>query len=378
MLELYARMIIRSLRLRLRRSLVTFLGVAVAVAVLVILESIMAGVGVAMLENTVALHDGHIMASWEGDERLAGLRGADVLNRTQRAGMLVKDERQAPIRLYGIDPDKERKHTVVARKLIAGSYLAESDSVIIGQPTAEILRAAVGDTIVFWRHDARPETFRLSGIFSTAVPALDGQLAFVRQDSVQANRHEAAVFTSPGEDLDALKRIIRSKLPREAIVRIWRESLAELNQLIELNQVAMNVVLVLAIVILAFGVSSTAFVSVDERSHEIGILKATGFTPANIVWLIVLEMVLLVGIAGMAGLVAGGLVVHLWSIVGLDLSRWTSENPHFIASGVIYPRATVRAFALPLAVAIGCGLVASALPAWKAASASVTGALRQI
>ena len=75
MVELFARMIVRSLQIRLRRSLVTFLGVAVAVAALVVLETIMAGVGDAMLENSVALHHGHIMVTWEGDKELSDLPG---------------------------------------------------------------------------------------------------------------------------------------------------------------------------------------------------------------------------------------------------------------------------------------------------------------
>ena len=378
MVELFARMIIRSLQIRLRRSLVTFLGVAVAVAALVVLETIMAGVGDAMLENSVALHHGHIMVTWEGDKELSDLPGADVLNRTQLAGMLMKDERQAPIRLYGIHPDKEQQHTVVARKLVTGRYLAEEDSVIIGLPTAELLQAAVGDSLIFWRYGAEPKTFQVEGVFSTAVPSLDGQLAYARLGSVSTSRHEAAIFASPGADLETLSRSIRSHLPQSATVKTWRESLAELDQLINLNQVAMNVVLILAVVILGFGVSSTAFVSADERSHEIGILKATGFTPANVVWLVILETVFLVAAAGLAGLLIGGVLTHVLSIAGLDLSRWTSENPHFIVSGVIYPQATVRAFLLPLAVAIICGLVASAFPAWKAASSSVMDALRQL
>jgi ABC-type lipoprotein release transport system permease subunit len=378
MVELFARMIARSLLLRLRRSLVTFLGVAVAVVALVILESVMVGVGDAMLENSVALHHGHIMATWEGNEQLPDLAGADVLNRTQLSGMMVSDSRQAPIKLYGIHPGKEQRHTVVARKLIAGSYLAETKSVIIGLPTAETLQVAVGDAITFWRHDAEPKTFQVEGIFSTAVPSIDEQLVFTRLASVYTSRHEAAIFASPGADLEVLSQVIRSHLPSLATVKTWRESLAELDQLIELNQVAMNVVLILAIIILAFGVSNTAFVSAEERSHEIGILKATGLTPANVVWLVILEAVLLVTVAGLAGVGIGGLVTHVLSIVGLDLSRWTSENPHFIVSGVVYPRATARTFVLPLAVAVFCGLVASAFPAWKAARASVMGALRQL
>ena len=197
MVELFARMIARSLQLRLRRSLVTFLGVAFAVVALVVLESIMVGVGDAMLENSVALHHGHIIATWEGNEQLPDLTGADVLNRTQLAGMMVSDSRQAPIQLYGIHPDKEQRHTVVARKLIAGSYLAEIGSVIIGLPTAETLQVSVGDAIIFWRYGAEPKTFQVEGIFSTAVPSIDEQLAFTRLASIYTSRHEAAIFTSP-------------------------------------------------------------------------------------------------------------------------------------------------------------------------------------
>lgn len=72
----------------------------------------------------------------------------------------------------------------------------------------------------------------------------------------------------------------------------------ELEQLTRLNLVSMAIVIVLVVVILAAGVSNTVLVSVLDRYHDFGILKALGTTPWEILRLIVLETTLLALAAG--------------------------------------------------------------------------------
>jgi ABC-type lipoprotein release transport system permease subunit len=384
MVRLWIRLVYRAITRRFLRSAIACCGVALGIAALVLLEAIMEGVSDAMVRNTVALHHGHVTAAWSEPEepdlnalrRRTGVRS--VLRRRTCGGLLVRGSAHEGASLCGVDPAAEATETVVAAKVTAGEYLRQPGSVLLGKGLARRLEAGVGDAVEFHRPGRPGMPFTVCGVFRTGVEFLDGSGAFVLLADCPSDgaRQELAVFLRPGADARECARELGGFLPVSAEVTPWQESLAELVQLIALNHVAMNIVQLLALVVLAFGVSNTAFISVLERTRELGILKAIGVTPAGIRWTVLGEILLLVALAGVLGELGGFGLAGLARIGGLDLSRWTSENPHFIASGVIYPRLTLRAMLLPIAVAMACGLTAALLPALRAGRMTVTEALR--
>ena len=386
MLAMYVRIVRRGITRRFRRSAVTCAGVALAVASLVTLEAIMQGVTDAMITNSVALHHGHLNTSWPdgaGVDAAANLEGTltearGILPRRRAAGMLVNAKRQVSTLITGVDRHAEAARTVVAGKIIAGDYLTEPGTIVLGAPAAEMLGVSVGQDVEFWRKDSGAARFRVGGLYETGVERLDVQMCFVRRGDLHVGDAEIAVFLSPGADVDAAAARLGATLPAGARVATWRQSLAGVVQLTGLNRVAANVVLALALLILAFGVANTMYISVNDRTHEFGVLKAMGVTPRGIALLVQAETLGLVALAGLAGAALGAGVSGLWSTTGLDLSRWTSANPHFIASGVVTPRLVARSIVLPVLVALACGLLAGALPARRAGRISVVRALRMI
>ena len=384
------RLVFRTLIRRFGKSAVTFVGVAFAVASLVALEAVMQGVSDAMVSNSVALHHGHVQASWPPDassgevsdaalQRIVGFRTA--LRRKRLDGTLVHGPRQIGITLYGIVPEDESRETVVAGKVVEGDYLGSEGEILLGAAAAHALGAGIGDRLQYWRKDAQPLSFRIGGLFNTGIGHMDSRMVFVRLSEVadvEGVSNELSVFLAPNADLDLVAKSVRRQLPAGASVATWQESFTELVQLVSLNQVAMNVVLALALLILVFGVSNTVFISVTAMTRELGILKAMGFTPAGIAVLVLAEVLILVSLAGIAGVGLGAGISAVWSLWGLDLSTWTSANPHFIASGIIYPRVVARSLVLPMLVAVSCGLLAGSVPAIRAGRLSVVQALRTI
>jgi len=115
----------------------------------------------------------------------------------------------------------------------------------------------------------------------------------------------------------------------------------------------------------AIGVSNVLLIVVRERTSEIGVRRAIGATPGQIVAMIALEALVMTGLAGMAGIVAGtGL---------LELAAWLvgPDNPS-MGQPFIHWTAMVGTAAL-LAVA---GLVAGYLPARRAVAIEPVDALR--
>lgn len=372
----------RSVSRRFGKAAIAFAGVALAIAALVLLEAIMEGVSDTMVRNSVAIHHGDINATWQGQDvalddirRLAGVRR--VLPRLSQSGVLAHGERQAGLMLYGVEPDLEALETAVPRRIVAGRNVRTPDDLLVGRLLAEQLGAQLGDTLEFWQPGVPPRRFRVCGVFRTGIELLDGKAAYTRHGSAAATAsREIAVFIESGYDPAAVAAALRQQLGPGVRVTPWTEALTELVQLIALNHVAMNVVHLLALLVLGFGVSNTVFISVSQRTRELGLLKAMGFTPSGVAVLVLAEVLLLVLAAGFCGAGLGCLAVKLWSLHGLDLARWTSENPHFVVSGIVYPRLTLRGLLLPGAVALCCGLVAALLPARRAGRLSVIEALR--
>ena len=116
------------------------------------------------------------------------------------------------------------------------------------------------------------------------------------------------------------------------------------------------------------GVSNIMLVIVRERTHEIGIRRAIGATPAAVMGQILLESVLLTAAAGYAGLIAG---MGLIDVVAGLLAGAPAQNRMFANPGVELASALQ---ALLILVAAGC--LAGIMPARRAVAVSPVDALR--
>jgi putative ABC transport system permease protein len=116
------------------------------------------------------------------------------------------------------------------------------------------------------------------------------------------------------------------------------------------------------------GISNIMMITVKERTLEIGIRKAIGASPWRIVSTILLEAVLVTGIAGYAGLV---LAVGLLELVNYLLMHFNIELNYFTQPEVNFNLALAA-----LGILIGFGLLAGFFPARRAARVSPIEAMR--
>jgi len=123
------------------------------------------------------------------------------------------------------------------------------------------------------------------------------------------------------------------------------------------------------LLILMLVLANAIAMSVRERTHEYGVLRAIGFPPAHIVGFIVGESVLiaviggLIGVAMTAGLINGVMGPFLEE----NMSGWF---PYFSTPPYV--------MGLAMVAAIGVGIFAGALPAYRASKLKVTDALRRL
>jgi lipoprotein-releasing system permease protein len=227
--------------------------------------------------------------------------------------------------------------------------------------------------------------FRVAGLFNTGMYEYDTTLAYVSLGEAQSFLGIGDAVTGiqlrvrdvyrTGEMAAAINRTLGP--PFHA--RDWMQMNKNILFALKTERTVMFIILTLIVLVAAFGIASTLFMVVMEKTRDIAILKSMGATSASIMKIFVIEG-LLIGIAGTASGVAGGLLLalNLQPIVdfvqrttGFELfSKDIYYLDHFPSQVVPFDVAVISV------TAIAISLLATLYPSWQAARMDPVEALR--
>lgn len=117
------------------------------------------------------------------------------------------------------------------------------------------------------------------------------------------------------------------------------------------------------------GISNIMMVTVKERTREIGVRRAIGAKPWNIISQIMSESLVLTALAGLLGLSAG---VFLLDVV----DRLLSVQPPSDNITILNPGVDINTAVAATIVLLICGLLAGLIPAWRAMQIKAIDAIR--
>jgi putative ABC transport system permease protein len=233
-----------------------------------------------------------------------------------------------------------------------------TDQVMLGRNAAKNLAAGVGDTVTM-----EDREFTVAGIYQTGMLYEDAG-AYAPLPVVQEIAGKTGVVTAvfvhlePGADPQQVGGAIEDAVPGVASI-IDVGDYSKVDQGMQMLDAANLAISVLAVGIGAIGVMNTMVMSVFERTREIGILRAVGWSGRRILRMIISESLFLCVIAAALGVLATRAIL-LFETVRVLLE----------------PQYSVDIFLRAMVVAVVVALSGAAYPAFRAARMTPMEALR--
>ena len=351
------------------RSFFAVIGIAVAIATIVALGGIMDGLTV---NANNAIHAGgsdititgsnsniadssifggtNINESWIGiinnENGVAEAVGAYVSTITTH---------NQSISLVGINPEDVNFAKIA---IIDGKLFADSDAkeVIAGKVLADDENIVVGDDLLIGN-----ETFKVVGIFDSGNVNMDMNY-FMSLDNMQNIKNDKGnisfIYVKVDQDFDAksVEESLESKYGDNMTIVTSISDLASSKDLFDMILGVSYAVSLLAVIIGVVLIINTMLTSVFDRTREIGVLKAIGWSDKRILFMIICESIVLsitAAILGtIIGVVAAEIIALLNVIAGVSVvfTIWTILEAFVIAIivgaiGGLYP--AIKAVKLP-------------------------------
>ncbi|MBT3236788.1 MAG: ABC transporter permease [Bdellovibrionales bacterium] len=297
--------------------------------------------------------------------------------RTISFAMISSPDNYVNVMMLGVDPKKEQIITRIMEAIQKGGPPQTENEILVGSRLASKLEVTIGDKVVVTVAQANSselsqEQFRISGIYSYGSKELDGAMVYVQIAKSQQmlnlgnNIHEIALKfmqLKRAGNLDISFWDEYSVDGNEALS--WRKLAPEIQYMIEMIYISITLISAIIGMLVGLIIMNTLFMSLYERLFELGVLRAIGTRPQQIVAMIIAESAVLSVASVIVGTLLAILFGTLLAVYGIDygameIGETTLHKPiKFIFNlrqFTLYPVATII---FSMLVAIYPGVYAS-------------------
>jgi lipoprotein-releasing system permease protein len=385
---------------------ISLLAVALGVAALIIVMSVMNGFRAELFDKITGLNGHAIVQGYEGRlqdwqqiavaaRQLPGVTSATPL--IEQPLMASANGRVEGVLVRGMRLEDIRQNPVIAKNVKSGSLALVtpgSNRVAIGSRLAEALGAYPGTTISLISPEGRSTvvgtvprivSYTVAAIFEVGVYDYDNSFVIMPiQDAQQLllmgnNVSTIEVQTKDPDKVDSIIAPLEPMVQGKGVIIDWKQMNSALFDALEVERVAMFVVLSLIVLVAVFNILSSLIMLVRAKMRDIAILRTMGASRRGMMKVFVTVGVTIGSLGIVLGLIFGAIFLYFRQDI-LDVIQYlTGENlwdpsVRFLSD---LPSKTdpfeVTAIVL---TALVLSFLATLYPAWKAASTDPVQVLR--
>jgi len=383
----------------------SLMGIALGVATLIIVLSVMNGFRMELLDRILGLN-GHIAVV----NTVGGLDDYDPLAERVRLvdGVLsvtplvegqvlaTNGGRASGAMVRGLTPEALAARSSIAGNIRQGSLtrFGADDSVVMGSRLARSLGVRVGDkvtlvsprgTVTAFGTVPRMQAYRVVATFEIGMFEFDSSFIFMPLPAAQQyfrlgdTVNQLEVFVDDPDNFHRQRRAIRGVIDADHRVFDWQQANSSFFNALQVERNVMFLILTLIILVAAFNIISSLIMLVKDKGSAIAILRTVGASRG-----MVMRVFFIVGASiGVVGTIAGtvlGLVfsknieaIRRWleSFTGTDLFAaeiyFLSQLPAEVDPGEVV---------MVVCMALGLSVLATLYPSWRASRLDPVEALR--
>jgi lipoprotein-releasing system permease protein len=391
-------------------TVLSFLGVLIGVAVLIVVLSVMSGMQ-SDIENRTIGFNAHITIS-DGDviyqpdqivaqiEKIPGVLAATGV--IEGPVLAEHDNKVEPVIIKSAPEDGDDPVLPMKKFLVAGQWQLIGDSAIVGKEWGRENFVLPGDKIELFGPSmirayldsqdphkphvtVLPDELNVRGFFQTGQYYYDQNYILVPMEVAQHlyglgdGVEEIAVRLKDPNQAETIKEEIDNMLQPPFQAQTWMDKNRDLFGAIANERVIMAIILFLVMVVAAFGLCSTLITITVQKSPEIGLMKALGATDFQVCGIFLFHGAV-VGVSGaIFGTMTGLFLLHIRNAFRLFLLHQLGIQ---VFPQSVYGVASIPAITSPMTVtaialsAVIICVLAALLPAINAARLAPARALR--
>ncbi len=307
-------------------------------------------------------------------------------SRIKVPGMISSERDNRGVLLLGVDPSGEIALGFKTEDIVEGRFLEspEDKGIVIGRKLADRLETRLGKRVVIMSQSPDNEVadkgMRIVGIYKARLQATEEFFVYTGRGNLQKmlqaqnSVSEIAMTADNYLEVDKWWPAVAEVAGPEVSTEPWTKLDGYLNSVLEVQSNMNIVIMVVIFLALSFGLVNTLVMAVFERMREIGLMMALGMRPQWILYQVLLESLMLLGL----GLVIGNALAAITILPlesGIDISV-VGEGLEMAGMGTtLYPTLAMEDMLMSTAVVLVLGLLASLFPAWRASRYNPTEAL---
>jgi lipoprotein-releasing system permease protein len=316
-------------------SLTSMIGIALGVAALIVVLSVMNGfqaelrtriLGVASHLEITGVNNQ--LSNWQSLASQLKSQPEVIASApyVMAQGMLSYGQAVQGALVRGVLPTEENKVADIGKHMKAGNLSdlrAGEFGIVIGTDLAMLLGASIGDKIVLMAPQGqftpagvvpRIKQFKLVGLFQIGMYEYDAGLVLIHMDDAaklyRMGDHVSGLRLKLDDLFDApeMSAELAQNLSGSYFITDWTQQHANFFKAVQMEKRVMFIILTLIVAVAAFNIVSTLVMAVTDKRADIAIMRTFGAGPSSIMSIFMVQGALIGVIGTLAGAVIGVLI----------------------------------------------------------------------